>query len=102
MQTDNRIFDDFARLTNSLLGVATGMRGEVEGVVKARLQALLADMDLVSRDEFEAVKAVAAKARTEQEKLEKRVAELEAALAAKAKPAAKAASKKGRDASAAK
>jgi BMFP domain-containing protein YqiC len=89
MQTDNRILDDFARLTNSLLGVATGMRGEVEGVLKARLQALLADMDLVTRDEFEAVKAVAANARAEQEKLEKRVAELEAALAAKAKPAAK-------------
>ncbi len=89
MQTDNRILDDFARLTNSLLGVATGMRGEVEGVLKARLQALLADMDLVTRDEFEAIKAVAVKARTEQEKLEKRVAELEAALAAKPKPAPK-------------
>ncbi len=89
MQTDNRLFDDFARLTNSLLGVATGMRGEVEGVLKARLQAILADMDLVTRDEFEAVKAVAVKARSEQEKLEKRVAALEAALADKPKPAGK-------------
>lgn len=98
MQTDNRLFDDFARLTNSLLGVATGMRGEVEGVIKARLQALLADMDLVTRDEFDAIKAVAVKARAEQERLEKRVAELEAALAAQPKPAAKAAPKKGRGA----
>jgi BMFP domain-containing protein YqiC len=96
MQTDNRLFDDFARLTNSLLGVATGMRGEVEGVIKARLQALLADMDLVTRDEFDAIRAVAVKARAEQERLEKRVAELEAALAAQPNPAAKAAPKKGR------
>lgn len=83
MQTNNRMFDDFARMTNSLLGVASGVRGELEGVIKARLQAMLSEMDLVPREEFDAVKAMAARARAEQEALQERVAALEAALAEK-------------------
>jgi len=81
MQTKGRIFDDLARVANGAAGTLSGVRHEIEGVVKQRLERVLADMDLVTRDEFEAVKEVAAKARIEQEALETRVAELEAQLA---------------------
>jgi BMFP domain-containing protein YqiC len=81
MQTENKLFDDLARVANGAMGALTGARGEVETLVKARLERLLSDMDLVTRDEFEAVKAVAAKAREEQEALMARVTTLEAALA---------------------
>ncbi|MFT6580769.1 MAG: accessory factor UbiK family protein [Alphaproteobacteria bacterium] len=80
MQTENKLFDDLARVANGAMGALTGARSEVETLVKARLERLLSDMDLVTRDEFEAVKAVAAKAREEQEALMARVATLEAAL----------------------
>ena len=80
MQTDNKLLDDLARVANGAMGALTGVRGEAEAMVKARLERLLSDLDLVTRDEFEAVKAVAAKAREEQEALEARVAALEAAL----------------------
>ncbi len=76
MQSDSKPIDDFARVTTGLLGVAAGVRAEAEAMVKARLQALLADMDLVTREEFDAVRDMAAKARDEQEALEVRLAEL--------------------------
>lgn len=82
MQADNRLLDDLARVASGAFGALTGVRGEVEDVFKRRLERILADMDLVPRDEFDAVKAMAAKARQEQEALERRVAVLEAALAA--------------------
>ena len=82
MQTQNRLLDDIARLANGAAGLATGMREEIEGLVKNRLDRLLADMDLVTREEFDAVKELAANARAEQEELTVRVAELEAKLAA--------------------
>lgn len=82
MQTRNRILDDIARLTNSAAGVASGMRDEVETLVQHRLERVLENLDLVRREEFEAVEAVAIKAREEQEALEKRVAALEKKLAA--------------------
>ena len=69
MQPNNKLLDDFARVTTGMLGVAAGVRAEAEGVIKARLQELLADMDLVTREEFEVVRAMAAKAREEQEAL---------------------------------
>lgn len=78
MQTDNRLFDDFARFTAGIAGVAASMRGEAEALIKERLKRLLDEMDLVTREEFEAVKAVAQTARAEQEALEARVAALEA------------------------
>ena len=95
MQTSNRFFDDLAKLANSAVSTLAGVKGEIEAMVSQRLERFLADMDVVPRDEFEAIKAVAVKARTEQEKLEKRMARLEARLAAKptAKPARKAAAK---------
>jgi len=95
MQTRSRILDDIARLTNGAAGVASGLRDEVEALVQQRLEKVLANLDLVRREEFEAIEAVAIRAREEQEALEKRVAELEKKLAATArkKPAAKRASK---------
>lgn len=87
MQTNNRFFDDIARVANGAMGAAAGLRTEVEALVRDRMQRLLADMDLVRREEFEVVKAMAAKARSEQEDLAARVAALEEALAQKAGPA---------------
>lgn len=90
MQTRSRLLDDVARLANGAAGVASGLREEIEALVQQRLERVLADMELVRREEFEAVEAVAIRAREEQEALEKRVAALEKALAArKRKPAAK-------------
>ncbi len=82
MQTSNRLLDDIARLANGAIGVAAGLRGEVEGIVKARLQAMLADGGIVPREEFEAMRDMAAKARSEQEALLEKIAALEARLAA--------------------
>ncbi|PPR21311.1 MAG: hypothetical protein CFH40_01651 [Alphaproteobacteria bacterium MarineAlpha10_Bin3] len=80
MQVENRFLDDLARVANGAIGALSGIRGEIEGLIKQRVERLLTDMDLVPRDEFEAVKAVAAKARSEQEALALRVAALEGAL----------------------
>ena len=82
MQSQNRFFDDIARVAAGALGTLSGVKSEVETRLREQLERVLAGMDLVSRDEFEAVKAMAAKARSEQEDLAKRVAELEARLAA--------------------
>ncbi len=77
MQTRNRLLDDIARVANGAAGVATGMREEVEALVQERVERVLSRLNLVTREEFEAVKAMAAKARSEQEALEKRVRDLE-------------------------
>ena len=87
MQVENRFLDDLARVANGAIGTLSGMREEIEALVRQRVERFLADMDLVTREEFEVVKDVAAKARTEQEALETRVATLEAALATLAIPA---------------
>jgi BMFP domain-containing protein YqiC len=82
MQSQNRLFDDFARLAAGAIGAISGVRSEVEARLREQFERLLAGMDLVDRDEFEAVKAMAAKARSEQEDLAVRLAALEAQLAA--------------------
>jgi BMFP domain-containing protein YqiC len=84
MQSQNRFFDDLARVAAGAAGAVSGVKGEVESRLRAQLERVLAGMDLVSRDEFEAVKAMAAKARAEQEDMAQRVAELEARLGASA------------------
>ena len=80
MQTNNRFFDDLARLANGAFGAAAGLRNEFEAMIRDRLQRVTADMDLVPREEFEAVKEMAAKARIEQEILATRVQALENAI----------------------
>lgn len=99
MQTSNRILDDLARVANGAVSTLTGIKGELEAMIRHQLERILADRDTVPREEFEAVKAMAAKARAQQEKLEKRMAALEAKLSGegpakavkprRAKPAAK-------------
>ena len=79
-QTSGRLFDDLSRLITDAAGVAEGARREVETVVKAQFERLLAGMDVVTREEFEAVKEMAAKARGENEALAARIAALEAKL----------------------
>ena len=81
MQTGNRFFDDLARVANSAFGAAAGLRNEIESMIRDRLQRMTADMDLVPREEFEAVKEMAARARTEQEALASRLQALEGAIA---------------------
>ena len=96
MQSQNRILDDLARVATGALGTLSGVREEVEAQFRQRFERVLDQMDLVPREEFDAVKAMAAKARAEQEALEARVAALEAKLsgtAAKPKTARKAAPK---------
>lgn len=80
MQTDNRILDDLARVASSAMGAAGGVKGEFETLVRRQFERVLATMDVVNRDEFDAVKEMAAKARSEQEALLARVEQLEAAL----------------------
>src|SRR5271167_5135937 len=82
MQSQNRFFDDLARVAAGAMGTLSGVRSEVETRIREQLERVLAGMDLVSRDEFEAVKAMAAKARSEQEDLAHRLAGLESKLAA--------------------
>ncbi len=90
MQTQNRLLDDLARVATSALGVAAGMREELEARLRDQFERILSGMDLVTREEFDAVKAMAAKARAEQEDLAARLAAHEAELGG---AAAKAASK---------
>jgi len=81
MQTDNRAFDSVARFFTNAAGAAQAFRAEVETMVKSKLERLVADFDLVTREEFDAAKAMAAKARAENAKLAARIAALEAAAA---------------------
>ena len=82
MQSQNRFFDDIARVAAGAAGALSGVRGEVEARFRDQLERVLAGMDLVSREEFEAVKTMAARAREEQEMLLRRVETLERRLAA--------------------
>jgi len=80
-QTDNPFLDGMARLFTDAAGAAKSVRDEIDTFVKARLEKIVADMDFVPREEFEAVKAMAAKARSENDALAARIAALEAKLA---------------------
>ena len=82
-QSGPRIFDDLAKLMTDAAGVATGVRREIETIAKTQIERLLSTMDVVKREEFEAVRDMALLAREENEKLEKRIAELEGKLAGK-------------------
>ncbi len=77
MSTGKRIFDDAARMAGGAAGALAGIRHEVEALVQHQLDRLLDRLDLVSRDEFNAVKEMAAAARAENEELARRMAALE-------------------------
>lgn len=87
MQTENRLFDDLARVASGAINTLGGLREEIELRVKERIERFAAEMDLVSREEFDAVKAMAAKARADQEALLARIATLEEAVAGSGKAA---------------
>ncbi len=81
MQTSNRLFDDLARVASGAFNTLSGLREEIETRVRERVERMAADLDLVSREEFDAVREMAAKARAGQEELEAKVARLETLLA---------------------
>ena len=83
MQADNRIFDDFAKFVNGAAGTLAGVGREAEATARSKAREWIGGLDFVSRDEFDAVKAMAAAARDENEALRARLDALEA----KAKPA---------------
>tara|TARA_R110002033_G_scaffold47928_4_gene93599 strand:- start:168 stop:527 length:360 start_codon:yes stop_codon:yes gene_type:complete len=90
MQSQNRFFDDLSKVLNGLAGTVAGVGREAEAGARERAKEWFGGMDFVSREEFEAVKEMAAKARAEADSLKKRVDALEKSAAAPArKPAAK-------------
>lgn len=93
MESRKRVFDDAARVAGGALGTLSGIRREVEGLVRHQLDRMLSGMDLVTRDEFNAVKEMAVRARSENERLEARLEAIEAEQvkpkSAAKKPAAK-------------
>lgn len=84
MQSDNRVFDDFVKFMNGAAGTFAGMAREGEAAARERFKGFVGGMDFVARDEFEAVKAMAAAARDENDALRARIEALEAKLGAAA------------------
>ncbi|MEE8296320.1 MAG: accessory factor UbiK family protein [Hyphomicrobium sp.] len=80
-QTNNRFLDEIAKLMTDAAGAADGLKREVDTLMRAQGERFLRDMDVVQREEFEAVKAMAEKARAENERLEARIAALETHIA---------------------
>ena len=79
-QTTGRFFDELGKLITDAAGAAEGVRKEIETVVRGQVERVLRDLDVVQREEFEAVKAMAQKAREENEALKAKIAALEAAI----------------------
>ena len=88
MQSQNRIFDDFVKVMNGAAGTLAGMTREAENSMRERMREWIGGLDMVTREEFDAVKAMAAAAREESQALKARVEALEAALAGSAAKAA--------------
>lgn len=85
-QSRGTMFDDFSRLMDDAAEMAHGVRREAESILKAQIERLLASMDVVTREEFEATRDMAIAARDENDRLAKRLAALEAKLAETAAP----------------
>ena len=79
-QTTGKFFDELGKLITDAAGAAQGVRKEIESVVRAQAENILRELDIVQREEFEAVKAMAQKARQENEQLKQRIALLEEVL----------------------
>ena len=77
-QTTSRLFDELAKLMTDAAGAAQGVRGECESMMRSQAERILGELDVVQREEFEAVKLMAQKAREENERLEQRIVSLEA------------------------
>ena len=93
MQTRNKIFEDISQLMTNAMGVAQGAKDEAETAMKGWMDRWLADRDFVTREEFDAVRAMAQKAREENEALKARIEALEEGAKPAVRPAAKAATK---------
>ncbi|MDH3195585.1 MAG: accessory factor UbiK family protein [Hyphomicrobiales bacterium] len=93
-QTPNRLMDEFAKLMNDAAGAAQGVKREVETAVRGQMERFLGDMDVVQREEFEAVREMAVKAREENDALRHKVEALEAQLTGAAPKAKKPAARK--------
>ncbi|MEL6570719.1 MAG: accessory factor UbiK family protein [Pseudomonadota bacterium] len=78
MQSRNKVFDDLSQLMTNAMGVAQGAKEEANNAMKSMMDRWLADRDLVTREEFDAVRMMAQKAREENEALAARIAALEA------------------------
>ncbi|MFK5978638.1 MAG: accessory factor UbiK family protein [Rhizobiaceae bacterium] len=85
-QGPNRLFDEFAKLMTDAAGAAQGMKREAETAFRSQAEKFLSDMDLVKRDDFEAVREMAANARSENESLKLQVEALEKRISAMEKP----------------
>lgn len=83
MQTQNPLFDDLARMAGGALGALSGLRAEIEALIRQQMERFMAGIDVVPREEFEVVRDMAIKAREENEALAARLADLEAKLADK-------------------
>ncbi len=83
-QTSNRLFDELAKVMTDAAGAAQSLKSEVETVMRAQGEKILREMDVVSREEFDAVRAMAEKARRENDELRARIEKLEAAVSARA------------------
>jgi BMFP domain-containing protein YqiC len=81
--TSSRIFDELAKIMTSATGAAQGVRKEVDTLVQSQVERILNNMNVVKREEFDVVRDMAEKARVENERLEKRIADLESKLAQK-------------------
>ncbi len=79
-QTTNRFFDELARMMTDATGAAQGLRKEIDNVIRSQAEKVLNDLDVVQREEFDAMKAMAQKAREENARLETRIGELEEQL----------------------
>ena len=88
MQSQSKMFDDLVKMMNGVAGTVAGMGREAEGSMKERMRDWVGGLDMVSREEFDAVKAMAIAARDENDALKARIEALEAKAAAPAKPAA--------------
>ncbi|MAH85511.1 MAG: hypothetical protein CBB68_14905 [Rhodospirillaceae bacterium TMED8] len=81
MQTSNRILDDLARVASGAASTLVGVKGEIDALIRQRIEKLVINADLITRHEFDAVKDMASEARAEQDRLQKRIALLETQLA---------------------
>jgi BMFP domain-containing protein YqiC len=85
MQSENRLFDDFVKVMNGAAGTLAGMTREAEGAFRERMRDWVGGLDMVTRDEFEAVKAIAVAAREENETLKARLDAIESPSAPKSR-----------------
>lgn len=93
-KTDNKLFDEFAKMATGAVSAFAGVRGQIQSEIKTQINRFIAEMDFVPRDDFEIVESMAREARIQNEKLATRIAELEAHLGLKPKAKAEAKVKK--------